>query len=253
MSRSREQLRILLLQIRDEALTRREELESFARFSGLLPEQFSILNLFDTPEFDPALVNDFDALYVGGSSEASVLETERYPFVLAAQDLLRYCMAQRVPVFASCFGHQLAVMALGGSVVRDDRDFEMGTIPIHLTDQARADPLYRDAPNPFIAVSVHRERATGLPDNCEGLAFTDACLHSFRVKGLPFWTTQFHPEVSKSILISRLTIFKEKYTDGDGHLQQVLAGAVETPDSNNLLRKFVDRVLLGEGGGLNSA
>lgn len=241
---SRQQLRILLLQIRDEALTRREELDSFARFSGLEPDQISILNLFDTPVFDPAIVHDYDALYVGGSSEASVLEPETYPFVTAAQDLMRYCIDHAVPVFASCFGHQLAVQALGGTVVRDQGEFEMGTLPIRLTPAAADDPLFHDTPNPFMAVSVHRERATELPGGCELLAETDACIHSFRVKGKPFWTTQFHPEVSKSILISRLTIFKDKYTDGDGHLQQVLDNAVETPESNNLLKKFVDRVLL---------
>jgi GMP synthase (glutamine-hydrolysing) len=43
----------------------------------------------------------------------------------------------------------------------------------------------------------------------------------------------------------RITRFKDKYTDGDDHLQQVLDNAEETPESNALLRKFVDRVLIG--------
>jgi len=43
-------------------------------------------------------------------------------------------------------------------------------------------------------------------------------------------------------------ILKEKYTDGDGHLQEVLDNAQETPESNNLLKKFVDRVLLANDG-----
>jgi GMP synthase (glutamine-hydrolysing) len=54
--------------------------------------------------------------------------------------------------------------------------------------------------------------------------------------------------VSKSILIERLTVFKDKYTDGDDHLQQVLDSAEETPESNGLLKKFVDRVLIGGEG-----
>ncbi len=245
----RTQLRILLLQIRDEARTRREELESFALFSGLQPEQIEILNLFDQPRFDPRQVLDYDALFVGGSSEASVLEPARYPFVPAAEALLRFCIAERVPVFASCFGHQLAVTALGGQVVRDERDFEMGTLPIFLTPAAAIDPLYRGVPSGFLAVSVHRERATAVPAGCQLLAYTQACIHSFKVRGAPFWTTQFHPEVSRAILIERLTVFKEKYTDGDDHLRQVLENAAETPDSNGLLRLFVDRVLLaGEQG-----
>ncbi|MEH6626387.1 MAG: hypothetical protein V7739_08080 [Motiliproteus sp.] len=45
-------------------------------------------------------------------------------------------------------------------------------------------------------------------------------------------------------MIERLTVFKDKYTEGDGHLQRVLDSAEETPESNNLLKSFVDRVLL---------
>ena len=45
------------------------------------------------------------------------------------------------------------------------------------------------------------------------------------------------------MLVSRLTTYKAAYTDGDDHLQQVLDNAVETPESNALMRKFVDRVL----------
>lgn len=246
--KNRADLRILLMQIRDEPKTRTEELESFALYCQLEVGQFGILNLFDTPDFDFTTVNDYDALFVGGSSEASVLDPEKYPFVIAAQGMMRYCIEHKIPVFASCFGHQLAVCALGGEITRDARDFEMGTLPVRLTAAASDDPLYRDTPDGFMAVSVHHERNRIAPDCCEVLAYTDACTHAFKVKGAPFWTTQFHPEVSKSILVERLTIFKDTYTDGDDHLQKVLDSAVETPESNGLLKKFVDRVLIaGEG------
>jgi len=238
------QIRILLLQIRDEILTRQEELDSFARYSDLDVEQFDILNVFDTPEFDQSVLEGYDALYVGGSSEANVLEPDKYPFVEAAQSLLRHCIDIQMPVFASCFGHQLAVQALGGNIVHDEQDFEMGSIPIALDSAAKNDLLYHDVPDGFLAISVHRQRSTEAPSGCIQLAYTEACCHSFKVIDAPFWTTQFHPEVSLSILIERLTLFKDKYTDGDDHLQEVLDNAQETPESNNLLKKFVDRVLL---------
>ncbi|MCW8884434.1 MAG: type 1 glutamine amidotransferase [Motiliproteus sp.] len=245
MAKQKSDIKILLMQIRDETSTRREELESFAQYSDLAVEQFDILNLFDTPDFEDSVLDGYDALYVGGSSEASVLEPENYPFVIPAQALLRTAIERKLPVFASCFGHQLAVKALGGDIVRDEKDFEMGTIPIYLNECAKNDPLYRDVSDGFLAVSVHRERTTEPPVGCTQLAYTDACCHAFKVDDAPFWTTQFHPEVDLRVLIERLTVFKEKYTDGDGHLQQVLDAAEETPQSNNLLKSFVDRVLLG--------
>jgi GMP synthase (glutamine-hydrolysing) len=104
--------------------------------------------------------------------------------------------------------------------------------------------LFKDVPDGFPAVSVHKERAISLPEKCELLAYTAACKHSFKVINKPFWAFQFHPEVDRATLVERLTIFKDQYTEGDDHLDKVLLAAVETPDANGLVRKFVDRVLL---------
>ncbi|WP_345315311.1 glutamine amidotransferase-related protein [Ferrimonas gelatinilytica] len=241
--------RLLLMQIRQTQQTRDEEWRSFARFCGLAVSQIGILNLFDTPEFGPDVLAGYDGLLVGGSSEASVLEPENYPFIEPAMVLLRHCIEVRLPVFCSCFGHQLAVRALGGRVIRDQVDFEMGTPAIRLTEAAAQDPLYHDMPDGFAAVSVHRERATEVPDGCTLLAYTQPCIHAFKVDGAPFWTTQFHPEVDKPVLVERLTQFAHHYTDGDEHLQQVLCAAQETPLSNDLLRRFVERVVLAPANG----
>lgn len=236
-------LRTLLIQIRDKSQVREEEHRSFCQFSGLRSDQIDIFNVFDQPHFQPHIVAGYDGVFVGGASEASVLEPERFPFVKNSIELMRYCMDRQLPVFASCFGFQLAVLALHGTIVRDETGFEMGSIPIALTEAAQQDPIYCDTPTPFMAVSVHRERATKTPDNCIELAYTGVCSHSFKVKDAPFWAFQFHPEVDKQILVERLTVYKKEYTDGDDHLNQVLANAVETPESNHLLAKFVDRIL----------
>ncbi len=90
---------------------------------------------------------------------------------------------------------------------------------------------------------MHRERSVESPPGVIELAFTEPCCHAFRVNGKRFWACQFHPEVDKATLIARLTTYKDQYTDGDDHLDEVLDSAVETPESNGLMRKFVDRVL----------
>jgi GMP synthase (glutamine-hydrolysing) len=245
--KKRDDLRLLLLQIREGEHVRVEEHQSFARYCELKPEQIRILNVFDTPRFEPSVVGGYDAVLVGGASEANVLEPERYTFVSDAKRLLRRCAELDMPVFASCFGFQLAVLALGGEIKHRDVGFEMGTIPISLTELAAGDPLFRDRPDPFMAVSVHRQYADQLPDACELLAFTEQCAHAFRLRGKRFWAFQFHPEVDKRILVERLTHYKAHYTDGDGHLDAVLSSAVETPHSNHLMTAFVDRIVLGAG------
>ncbi len=224
---------------------REEEYASFVAHSGLASEQIDVLNVFDTQDFEPDVITGYDSLFVGGASEASVLEPEEFPFVAPGIRLLQHCVDQNTPVFASCFGFQLAVLALGGSIVRDEYNFEMGTIPVSLTPAATEDELFCDIADGFPAVSVHKERAPELPACCELLAFTEACPHAFKVKDKPFWAFQFHPEVDRETLVERLTIYKSSYTEGDGHLEQVLAATVDTPESNALVGKFTQRVLLG--------
>jgi GMP synthase (glutamine-hydrolysing) len=244
MSKHRERLKLLLLQIRDEPRVRIEEHTSFCDYSGLQTRQLDIHNTFDQPAFGPEILRGYDALIVGGASEASVLEPHNYPFVPASIALMRHCIEADFPVFASCFGFQLAVLALGGDIVRNSGEFEMGTVNISLTPAARTDPLFYDVPDGFAAVSVHRERSADCPPGADMLAFTEACCHAFKVHERRFWGFQFHPEVDKARLIERLTIFKNHYTEGDEHLQQVLDHAEETPYANGLVRSFIDRVLL---------
>lgn len=250
MAKQRCDLRILLMQIRDEHQVRMEEHQSFAQYSQLHPAQLDCLNVFDTPSFPATQVEGYDALFVGGASEASVLEPETYSFLGYSQAMLRYCLDQHIPVFASCFGFQLAVIALGGTIIRDEKDFEMGSIPIQLTPAAQTDPLFGDLlqdqlqdQKEFRAIAVHRERALSLPSECDLLAYTSACCHAFRVRGKPFWAFQFHPEVDKPTLVKRLTLYQSKYTQNSNHLDAVLQAATDTPEANRLLEKFVTRLL----------
>lgn len=246
MPKSRSDLRILLMQIREHPEVRQEELESFARYSGLKLDQFTILDVFSRSTFDSGILEGFDALYVGGASEASVLDPELYPFVYPACDLLLACIELDIPVFASCFGFQLCVIALDGQVIHSSNQFEMGTIPINVSQSGRQDLLYHDMPKSFLAVSVHKEKSLSPPSGCIELAYTDQCCHAFRVEGKPFWACQFHPEVDRDCLVKRLTIYKNNYLENDEHLEEVLKNSQETPEANALMGKFVDRVLLSE-------
>ena len=240
----RKDLKILLLQIRDNHNVRIEEHKSFANFSKLGLHQIEILNVFDTPSFKTNLLDSFDALYVGGASEASVLEPEKYPFINNCIELLGYAAEISKPTFASCFGFQLAVLAFGGVILNKDKGYEMGTVKISLANKAKSDLVYQGIEDRFPAVSVHRQYASTIPEPLEALAFTEQCIHSFKYKNKPLWAFQFHPEVDRNTLVKRLTIFSRHYTANAEHLKEVLGSAVETPESNILLGNFVERVLL---------
>ncbi len=244
MQKQRKDLKLLLLQIRDDKQVRREEYQSFVRYCGLAEDQVDILNVFDNPDFSPDVIDNYDALLVGGASGVSVLEPEKYPFIKNCIELLRYCIEKSIPTFASCFGFQLAVIALGGEIVRDERNFEIGTPLVYLTDAARNDLIFQGLPDKFPVVSVHQEKAMKLPEDCELLAYNDICCHSFKIKNKPFWAFQFHPEIDKERLIERLGVYKDIYTESDEHYKKLISTFCETPESNELPKRFIDKVLI---------
>ncbi|WP_218081632.1 type 1 glutamine amidotransferase [Anthocerotibacter panamensis] len=245
MTKLRSALKILLLQVRQDEATRLEELDGFVRYSQLAPEQFWSLNACDRPKFPPTCITGYDALFIGGSSDASVLLPDKYPFVEEAKALLRYCLEQEIPVFASCFGFQLAVEALGGKVILDPTRMEIGTFPITLTAAAQSDLLLHDSPPWFWSVCGHKERAVVLPACCEPLATTELCpYHAFRVVGKPFYGFQFHPEMDKADLTARIARYRTRYLDEEVVLEALLADLHDTATANMLIHKFIDRIIL---------
>jgi GMP synthase (glutamine-hydrolysing) len=240
----KKQLKVLLLQIREDIVVKEEEHRSFALHSGLELSQITVHNTFDEPLFGPEILEGHDALFVGGASEASVLRPEKYSFIQPCIDLLKFTAENSIPTFASCFGFQVAVLAFGGEIIRDEEIFEMGTCPINLTEEAKTDPIFKHISDKFYAISVHKERTSSLPENCVLLGSTELCCQTFRVKDKPFWGFQFHPELNLPCLVERLGVYQDQYTDGDNHYQKVIEGLQETPESNSLVRLFVDEILL---------
>jgi GMP synthase (glutamine-hydrolysing) len=244
--KNRDDLKILLLQIRDDKETLLEEFYEFVEYGDLQSHQITVLNTFKTPEFDPQIIDDFDALFVGGSSDASVLEPDKYPFVTHCQRLLRYCYDESIPVFASCFGFQVVVQEMGGKIALDKPNMEMGLYTIELNEAANDDPLLFDFPQTFPAISGHKERAVTLPDNATLLASSELCpYHIIRMDGKPFYGFQFHPELNTPDLSARISRYRNRYFVNDDELQKVLDSLNEnTPIANSLVARFVDRLVL---------
>jgi len=71
-------LKILYIQIREDEETALEEFLSFVKYSTLQQENFTTLNVFKTPKFEASeVLKNHDALFVGGSSDATVLSKEK--------------------------------------------------------------------------------------------------------------------------------------------------------------------------------
>lgn len=245
--KSRDNINILLMQIRGDEETLQEEFLSFVQFSGLKEEQITPINVYTTREFEPRIIDDYDALFIGGSSDATVQDEKTYDFIPACKLLIRYCFGKNIPVLASCFGFQLAMKELGSSVIVDKENMELGIHEIELTEDAKDDKLLQGYPKRIFVVSGHQERAESIPDNAVLLASTKKCpYHLVKFKDKPFYCTQFHPEVDRQVLVARITRYQRKYIDDTPEaLQDVIDNATHnTPWSNQLLYDFVDRIIL---------
>jgi GMP synthase (glutamine-hydrolysing) len=184
----------------------------------------------------PSEIETFDALILGGSGDFSVAERDQ-PFVEPMIDLLRWVIDRGFPTFGCCFGYQLLVDAMGGRIVRDPGNAELGSVEVELTDEGVADPLFGQLPRRFVAQMGHFDRATKLPRGVPNLAWSDSCPHqALRVPGAPIWATQFHPELDQQGNRDRCVAYIDGFDHIDGYQ------ALPSPDALSILPRFLELV-----------
>lgn len=234
-------MKILLLQARqqhDAAL--HEERDSFAQLAGLAIDRVIPYDLLrSTPTL--AEIRRYDALMVGGSGDYYVSKGN-LPGFTAVLDLLASVVAAGHPTFASCFGFQLMVEALGGKIIYDPASMEVGTYALTLTPEAQADELFSELPATFMAQLGHKDRAQTLPPTVINLASSElAPFQALRVPGKPIWATQFHPELTRATNLGRFKIYLDGYaaTMEPELIAETLHRFQESPEANNLLASFV--------------
>jgi GMP synthase (glutamine-hydrolysing) len=114
-------------------------------------------------------------------------------------DFARAAFDASVPVWGSCWGLQLAVVALGGSVRRNPRGRELPIArAITMTEAGRADSLFASRPAVFDALCSHLDEIETLPANSRILAENEVsaiqAITAQTPKGGSFYGTQYHPE-----------------------------------------------------------
>jgi GMP synthase (glutamine-hydrolysing) len=143
----------------------------------------------------PEDLRSFSHVIVAGS-EDSILED--YDWILRQCALVRELALARVPILASCFGHQLVVRALSGKAfVRRSLTPEFGWVEVEKTVAGQSDPLLAEVPDPFYVYSSHFDEVFDLPGDWATLATSSRCAHAvIRHAKLPIWGFQHHPEIN---------------------------------------------------------
>lgn len=192
-------MKVLLFQARDAGDAMRDHEEHCFRdklsfYPGEV--ELTVYNLVTEAPDGQNLWRDFEVVLVGGSGRYGCVGND-HPWYLSFLETLRSVIQAGKPMFCSCFGHQALAVALGGTVVTDRANAELGTHEVSLNEAGRADPLFADCATRFAAQFGHNDRVSVLPVGAVNLASTELCpVQSYRLGEGLVYATQFHPEMS---------------------------------------------------------
>ncbi|MCK0111042.1 type 1 glutamine amidotransferase [Ornithinimicrobium sp. F0845] len=152
----------------------------------------------------PAALTDHAGLLVlGGEMGANDDATTRW--LAPTRALIATVAAGGDPFLGICLGHQLATVALGGTVARNPHGHGTGLTPYGPTSEAADDPLFAALTPGVPAVQWNNDIAIELPPQATVLARSpDGTVQAARF-GTRAWGVQFHPEASPAIFRSWTT------------------------------------------------
>ena len=182
--------------------------------------------------------------FVVTGSASSV--TERAPWMVRAEALIRDLADAGTPLFGICFGHQLVAQALGGRVEKNSRGREIGTITVRQRPQASpdpVDPIMTGLPAAFRANHSHVDSVVELPPGARHLAETDLEPHAAFAVGAAIKCVQFHPEIDGDAMRGYVLARAPLILAEGGDPSAIHARATDAPDGASTLRSFVSLVV----------
>jgi len=230
----------LLVQARTETDMLQQELTCFLERTRLGEGRIDTHNVL-TEHLDASRLHAYHVVFIGGSGEFSA--ADNHPWMQDLLSFVRHVVNTGMPLFGSCWGHQVIARALGGRVEHDPLRAEMGCLPVQLTSAGLSDTLFGSFPPTFLANMGHHDRVTILPPGAVELARSATQpFQAFRMEGRPVYGTQFHSELDAAREKERLIRYQKFYMDempDATALEGVIAALAETTEVDHLLFDFL--------------
>jgi GMP synthase (glutamine-hydrolysing) len=139
---------------------------------------------------------DFDAIVAMGGPMGAVDEDE-HPWLVDEKRLIAEAVRSGLPFWGVCLGVQLLAASLGARVYPGSAP-EVGVLPVTLTDEALADPVFAGTPRELLTLQWHGD-TFDLPDGATRLAGSAAYPNQAFRAGAAAYGVQFHLEVSSGL------------------------------------------------------
>ena len=235
----------LFLGTRAEDDVAQQEYDAVLAGCGLHPDELVRVRLEAGPLGDVDLT-DFSGVILGGgpfnmSDPQDAKSAVQCRAEAELHDLAERVVAADVPFLGACYG--IGVLGtLAGGVVDRTYGEPIGALPVRLTDEGRADPLFGGLPPEFQAYLGHKEAVSRLPDGAVLLASTDTCpVHAFRI-GRNVYATQFHPELDAVAICDRIDAYSAHgyYAPHERESLKAAAREAMVTEPVRLLGRFVE-------------
>jgi GMP synthase-like glutamine amidotransferase len=142
-------------------------------------------------------LDDFDAIVAMGGP-MSVNDEAELPWLVDEKRLVADAVRAGTPYFGACLGVQLLASSLGARVYEGPAP-EVGLMPVTLTDEAAADPVFAGLPRELPTFQWHGD-TFDLPEGAVLLATSPAYPHQAVRVGERAYGVQFHLEVSPELV-----------------------------------------------------
>jgi len=237
--------KFLILQMRPENEASYSEFEAILRLGGLQHSEVDRVRLEQgIPEID---IHDYAGIIAGGSPFDITTDPDKKSQQQIAiedfyDDLFDQVVPADFPFFGACSGNGLLGKYCGAKISNIFRE-PIGSVEITVTEEGANDPLLTGLPKTFLALAGHKEACDTVPEGAVLLATSESCpVQMFRLKN-NIYATQFHPEADSDEFILRIKTYKyHGYFQPEEAEELIeLVKDVETPHSQEIFKRFVDR------------
>ena len=175
----------------------------------ILPNS-DVTTLDTYPENEEYNLDSFDAfMWTGGGGNIYDMNDHN----ISQLNLCKKIIEKRKPIWGSCWGMQVIVKAMGGSVIKCKTPEFGFSKNIEITNPVLNDSIYKGKDKIFDAPAHHFDIVEKIPSEFEIISKNSICAQSIFSKSRNIFCTQYHAELPYNYIANLMIFWKKNYKD----------------------------------------